>query len=253
MEIKLSAIVITKNEESKLYDCLESLSFADEIVVVDNGSEDNTILIAKKFTQKIYKLSKGGFSQLRNKGLEESIGDWVIYVDADERVTPELRNEIQRNIENTNSSFTCFAIPRKNIIFGKEMVHGGWWPDYVKRLFKKDTLTRWVNELHEEPEYKGSMGHLRESLLHLKHDSLSEMVEKTNRWSEIEAKLLFESRHPKMSWWRFIRIMLSELWLRLIIKKGFLDGIEGVIYTFYQMWSRFITYGKLWEKQKLSD
>ena len=75
------------------------------------------------------------------------------------------------------------------------------------------------------------------------------MVEKTNKWSEIEAKLLFEAGHPKMSWWRFFRIMATELWYRLIRLKGFLDGVEGVIYAIYQMWSKFITYGKLWEMQ----
>jgi glycosyltransferase involved in cell wall biosynthesis len=244
----ISGIVITKNEEEKIGGCLESLKkVADEIIVVDTGSTDETDQIAREKGAKVIKAT-GGFSDWRNKGAKRATGDWLLYIDADERIPPALRKEILEKVNNY-AEIALYAIPRKNIILGREMKHGGWWPDYVKRLMRKSAFKKWEGELHENPVVEGKLEHLKNPLVHLKHTKLSEMVEKTNKWSEIEAKLLFESGHPKMSWWRFFRIMFSELWYRLIKLKGFLDGVEGVIYAIYQMWSKFITYGKLWEMQ----
>jgi glycosyltransferase involved in cell wall biosynthesis len=248
MKNNISAIVITKNEEEKIGECLESLSWVDEILVIDTGSDDKTIEIATKKKAIVVSYSKGGFSDWRNQGAKEAKGDWLLYVDADERVTPLLRKEILKVVKNS-VKIALYAIPRRNIILGKEMKHGGWWPDYVKRLMKKSVFVKWEGDLHENPVVKGELGHLKNPLVHIKHAKLSEMVEKTNKWSEIEAKLLFKSGHPKMVGWRFFRIMATELWYRLIRLKGFLDGAEGVIYAIYQMWSKFITYGKLWEMQ----
>jgi hypothetical protein len=248
MKNNISAIVITKNEEEKIGDCLESLSWADEILVIDTGSDDKTIEIATKKKAIVVSYSKGGFSDWRNQGAKEAKNDWLLYVDADERVTPLLRKEILRTIKNS-ADIALYAIPRRNIILGKEMKHGGWWPDYVKRLMRKDALDKWEGDLHENPVVKGDLGHLKNPLVHIKHAKLSEMVEKTNKWSEIEAKLLLKSGHPKMAGWRFFRIMVTELWYRLIKLKGYRDGTEGVVYAIYQMWSKFVTYGKLWEMQ----
>lgn len=246
---KISVIVLAKNDEKKIGDCLKSVKWADEIIVVDTGSTDKTPSIAKKRGARVVKHTKGSFSDWRNKGAKEAKGDWLLYVDTDEGVTLALRQEIVKLLNGSIVEHSAYAIPRRNFILGREMKHGGWWPDYVKRLIRKDSLKRWKGELHENPVVEGEIGHLTNPFIHKKHDNLSEMVEKTNEWSEIEARLLFESGHPKMSWWRFFRIMATELWLRLIAKKGFLDGIEGIIYAIYQMWSRFITYGKLWELQ----
>lgn len=248
MKNNISAIVITKNEEEKIGECLESLFWVDEVLVVDTGSDDKTIQIAIKKKAIVVSFAKGGFSDWRNLGAKEAKGDWILYVDADERVTPLLRKEILKVIKNP-TDIALYAIPRRNIILGEEMKHGGWWPDYVKRLMKKDAFVKWEGDLHENPVVEGKLGHLKNPLVHIKHAKLSEMVEKTNKWSEIEAKLLLKSGHPKMAGWRFFRIMATELWYRLIKLKGFLDGTEGVVYAIYQMWSKFITYGKLWEMQ----
>ncbi len=138
---------------------------------------------------------------------------------------------------------------RSNIFLGREMRHGGWWPDYVLRLIKKDKLITWEGELHEQPKINAEIGKLKNPLVHTSHRSLEEMVEKTNQWSEIEAKLLFESGHPKMAWWRFISVGFREFWNRGIVKMGFLDGVQGIIEVIYQSFSRMITYAKLWEMQ----
>lgn len=249
MEIKISVVLATYNEETKIATCLDSVAWADEIIVVDNGSTDRTVEVVKKYKVKLFSLPKVGFSELRNFELSKARGNWILYVDPDEIISPVLADEINKVINNKPTA-SYYAIPRRNIILGKEMKHGGWWPDYVKRLFVRKNLRKWTGELHEEPSVVGEMGYLKSPMIHTKHNSLSEMITKTNKWSVIEAKLLYDAHHPKMVWWRFLRIMVSELWLRLIIYGGVLDGTEGIIYAFYQMWSRFITYGKLWEMQQ---
>jgi len=246
----ITAIIIAKDEERMLADCLKTLDWVDKILVIDNGSVDDTVKIAKRFKAKIVKLKrqkKPNFSEARNKGLKEADTDWVFYIDADERVTPELRSEIQKIIK--NPKYNAYAIPRRNIIFGREFKYTGQRPDYVKRLFKRSKLVKWVGDLHEEPVCKGGLGHLESSLIHDKHETLSEMVEKTNRWSEIEAKLMYDANHPPMNVRRFVSAMAREAWLRMIRQRAFLDGPEGIIYAIYQVFSRFTSYAKLWEMQ----
>lgn len=252
----LSVVIIAKNEEKKLQDCLESVKWAGEIILVDTGSTDKTIEIAKKYGAKVFHYEGGSYQDWRNKGLEEAKGKWILYVDADERITEKLKFHILLQVENyglhdedDEPIVNAYAITRKNIILGKVLKNGGQFPDYQKRLFKRSELKGWKGDLHEEPIYNGSIGHIQEPLLHIKHDNLSEMVQKTNKWSELEAKMLYSTGHPQMVWWRFIRIIMTELWIRLIKQGGVLDGVEGIIYGIYQSWSRFITYGKLWEMQ----
>lgn len=250
MEMKnISAIVIAKNEEVKIGECLESVAWTDEVVVIDNGSTDDTVKISEEHKAVVYKLPKGSYKDLRNTGLERVKGNWILYIDADERVTPLLAAEIQKLLKSKPEN-NVYAIPRRNIVLGKEMKHGGLWPDYVKRLFLKEKLSKWKGDLHEEPIFEGDIGHLKNPFVHVKHDNLHDMVEKTNKWSLVEAKLLLDSNHPKMSWWRFIRVILTEVWYRLIRLGGYKDGVEGFIYSIFQAWSKFITYAKLWELQR---
>jgi glycosyltransferase involved in cell wall biosynthesis len=232
MKNKISVIILVGEKiDKELFEkCLDSLSWADEIVKVETSD------------------LKGGFADWRNEGAKRASNDWLFYVDTDEEVTPSLKQEIIKTLEN-KINYSAFALPRKNILLGKEMHWGGWWPDYVLRLIKKNFLIKWKGELHEQPEIKGKVGKLREPLIHTSHRSLTEMVEKTNEWSEIEAKLLFNSGHPPMAWWRFFSVAFREFWYRGIVKLGFLDGIVGIIEIIYQMFSRMVTYAKLWEMQ----
>jgi len=251
---KLSIIIITKDEEKMIGDCLESIKWADEIVLVDSGSTDKTVEIAKKYGAKITTfLSKTpNYAEWRNKGLQETKGDWVFYLDADERVTPHLKEEIKSSIINHQPSIIAYAIPRCNFYLGRKMHYGGAWPDYVKRLFKKDKLKGWEGRLHEEPTFsggEGELGHLKEPMIHLTHRDLSSMVEKTRKWSKIEAELLYRAGHPPVTWWRILRIMLTEFWQRGVKLQGWRDGTVGWIEIIFQMFSRFITYARLWEMQ----
>lgn len=246
--MNISAIVIAKNAEDRIKRCLESLSWTDEVIVIDTGSVDKTIEIAKKYG-KVFITKEGGYSDWRNYGLEKANGKYLIYLDTDEEITATLREEIIKTVHNWPQGFGCFAIPRKNIIFGKILMHGGWYPDYVIRLFKKSELKKWEGKLHEQPVYNGTLGYLKSAILHQKEKTLSEMVKKTNRWSEIEASLMFEANHPEMNSLRFCSAMFREFWHRFVRNLAFLDGGEGIIMGMYQVYSRFISYAKLWEMQ----
>jgi hypothetical protein len=182
----------------------------------------------------------------------------VLYIDADERVTPDLKAEVlgilahpRHPALDAGSRFSAYAIPRENIILGKVLKHGGWYPDYVKRLYKKTKLKGWSGHLHEEPSFEGELGHLKNNLIHDKHETIPEMVEKTNNWSEIEAKLMFKANHPPMNIPRFITAIWREFYFRMIRSMAWRDGSIGIIMAMYQVYSRFISYAKLWELQNV--
>lgn len=247
--MSISAVVIAKDEEKMLPFCLKKLGWVDEIVVIDNGSSDATAKIAKAQGARVVAYPSGkNYSELRIKGREEAKSDWILYIDADERVTKELKKEI-KEIISSNNALGAYAIPRRNFVLGHELRHGGFWPDYQKRLFRKADLRLWKGEVHEEPDYKGDLGKLKNPMIHEKHETLSEMVEKTNYWSEVEGRLMFDANHPPMNIPRFLSAMFREFWLRMVVNKAFLDGKIGVIFAFYQVFSRFVSYSKLWELQ----
>ena len=231
MDVKISAIILVGGNYDKtlLGKCLDSISWCDEIVKIETDGIG------------------GSFADWRNLGAKRAKGNWLFYVDSDEVVSSNLK-EMMLQVTASNE-FSAYAIPRRNIFLGHVMRWGGWWPDFVVRLIKKDKLKGWFGELHEQPEITGNICHLKEPLIHESHRGLSEMVEKTNRWSEIEAKLLYDSGHPKMNVFRFFSAGFRETWYRGFVKLGFLDGTVGVIEIIYQTFSRLITYSKLWEIQ----
>jgi glycosyltransferase involved in cell wall biosynthesis len=245
----LSAIVITKNEEKMIKACLESVKFADEIILADNGSTDKTIEIAKKYTDKIIKYEGQDFSGLRNRAMEEAKGDWVLYVDADERVLEPLKLEILKLVQ--DDEYSAYAISRTNIIFGQKVDFGPYKKDRMIRLFKKDQFKTWIGKVHETGSFEGKLGYTKNSMLHLTHrDVDSILINKTFEWSRIDAKLRFDSGHPKMSGWRFIRILVTETFYYGIKRKGFWGGTVGVIDTFLSVFSSFLSYVRLWELQQ---
>lgn len=253
--MKISAIIQTKNEENMIEEALTSLDWIDEIVLIDDGSTDKTVQLAKKFKNVKFlapsdnKVAYSEYSVNKNLAALKTETDWLFFMDADERVTDKLRDEIL-TITSSENAKNAYAIPRQNNFLGKNMRWGGWWPDYVIRLIRKQSFEGFVGELHEQPRFKGELGYLKNPLTHITHRTLEEMVAKTNKWSNAEAKLLFDAGHPPMAWWRFISIAAREFWYRAILKLGFLDGMVGVIEIIYQMYSRMITYAKLWEMQE---
>ncbi|MBM3283674.1 glycosyltransferase family 2 protein [Candidatus Gottesmanbacteria bacterium] len=242
--MNISAIIITRNEEENIAECIESLDFTDEIVAVDNHSNDQTIAKAKLLKAKVYQVAGLDFSYLRNIGKEKAKSEWLLYVDADERISNDLAEEI-KVITAKPSTFSAFYVLRQNYYFGKL------WPNREKiiRLIKKEALIGWQGKLHETPIVAGKVGYLKAPLLHYTHRDLTSMVKKTNEWSEIEAQLRYKSGHPSMSWWRFFRVMISAFLESYFNNGGWKVGTTGLIESIYQAFSMFITYAKLWEKQ----
>ena len=246
---KVSVVIITRNEEEMIEDCLKSIGdWADEIVIIDDASTDATVEIAKKYKTKITLLSKKtDFFELRNQGLKKASGDWIFYLDADERLTTDLKKEIKEVIN--KPAFSAYVLPRRDFLLGKELHWGGWWPDYVKRLYQRTKLKGWQGEVHEEPVFEGELGYLKQPMIHITHRDLSSMVEKSKEWSKIEAQLLFKAHHPPVVWWRILRVMLSEFNLRFFRQQAWRDGVIGWIEGLFQVFNKFLIYGQLWEIQ----
>jgi glycosyltransferase involved in cell wall biosynthesis len=245
----LSAIIITKNEEDMIYECLKSLTFVDETIVVDTGNTDLTNQIAKKLGAQIISSHGADYSQFRESAISETSGDWLLYVDADERISPPLSDEILKEI-NSSNGFSAYAIPRHNYYLGKQMHYGGWGGDCVIRLFRKDQLIGWRGALHEQPRFSGQLSKLKSPLIHYSHRDLASMVNKTLNFTSYEAKTRLDSKHPNISWWRIFRVMFTEFWLRFVNLSAWRDGSEGTIDGMFQVFNTFIIYARLWEMQQ---
>lgn len=234
-----------------LVDCLESLSFCDEIIVIDGGSEDRTIEIAKKMGAKTFTLKTNDFSKLRNFGLAKAGYDWILYVDVDERIDDNLKTSIVHLTANNDrkQQLNAYFLKRKNFYFGSGERNE--WPyiEKMQRIFRRNTLVGWRGELHETPLFEGKVGELPGFLLHYTHRDLTSMLAKTIEWSKVEAQLRLKARHPKMTWWRFPRVMVSEFFNFYIRQGGWKVGTLGLIESIYQSFSIFITYARLWELQ----
>jgi len=247
---KLSGIVIAKNAEDLIANCLDSLSFCDEIIVIDNESTDRTKDVARRSGAKVHACIADDFAKIRNFGLEKAMGEWVLYVDVDERITKELASNINHQASVEDNDFSAFRIKRKNFYFGSSKKNE--WPhiEHLERLFRKSNLEGWYGKLHESPKIKGRIGELDGYLLHYTHRDLASMLEKTIKWSKVEAELRFKSGHPKMKWWRFPRVMLGAFLDSYIKQGGWRIGTVGLTESMYQSFSMFVTYARLWEMQQ---
>lgn len=246
--MKLSIIIIAKNEEEMIKDCLKSAAWADEVILVDTGSIDRTLEIAKEILPKvkIIKTKKGSFSDWRNLGFKKSQGDWVLYLDADERVSSK-RSVLAAC---KDGPFCAFRIPRENYYFGKRVKYGGSWPDYATRLFKRKSFTGWKGIIHESPKFKGKLGTLKNPLIHLTHRNIGSCLEKGLKWTRLEARLFYKAKHPPVTWWRLLKVAGQEFFKRAILLQGFKDGFVGIVEAMVQAINRLMVYIQLWEMQQ---
>lgn len=240
----ISAVILAKNEQSRIEKCLAGISWVDEILVIDNGSTDKTEVIAKRLGAKVVEATCRDFSQLRNLGKEKANGEWILYIDADEVVPEALHREILEHIK--SERLVAFYIRRKNHYLGHP------WPfqDKMQRLFLKSAIRGWHGAVHETATVNGPVGTLVHPLEHYTHRTLEEMLAKTNEWSEVEAKLRLDANHPPMTWWRLLRVMVTGFFESYIGQGGWRAGTVGLIESIYQGYSMFITYAKLWEMQQ---
>lgn len=246
----ISAIVFTfwQDEEIYLRGCLESLDFVDEIIVVDNGASQKTLDIAKKYTKNIFSSKSRSFAERHNLGREHAKGDWLLFIDADERISKSLKEEILNELK--NPKFDSYEFRRVNFYLGKQVRFGDRYPDFVARLFRNKNLIQWSGTIHESSELTGTKGKLESPFYHLTHRDIFSMVAKTINYSDLEADLRFKANHPPVVWWRFPRVFLTELFNRLVVHQGWRQGTEGWIDGMFQALSVFVVYARLWELQR---
>lgn len=245
----ITVIIHTKNEEKNIVDCINSVKLlSKKIVVIDMESQDKTVDLAKQQGVEVFSFPPSKYVEpARQFGIDRATTNWVLILDADERMTQELAEEINRKIK--NEEFSYYAIPRKNIFSGKWLRHGGWWPDRQIRLIDRRFLKKWPEEIHSTPVIDGKKGSLDNYMIHYFHGNLEKMVEKTLIFEDIESELLFKAGR-EVSTKTFFRKFLGEFYRRAIKNKGFLDGSIGIIESIYQAFSKTITYLFLFEKRK---
>jgi glycosyltransferase involved in cell wall biosynthesis len=242
----LSVIVITKNEERNIRACLKSVRWADEIIVVDSGSTDSTVDIAKEFTAKIFSRHWDGYGVAKNFGLSQCTGEWILSLDADERVTPELQKEILDRISSVDQKVVALSMPRRANFLGKWINHCEWYPGRVTRVFRRSTAQFTEEKVHERLEVFGETISLQSDLLHYTDPDLKCYFEKFNKYTSLAAEELVIRKKRFM----LIQLIVHPLWIFIrmyIIRLGFLDGIPGLILCVLSANYVFTKYAKLWE------
>ncbi len=231
-----------------IINCLDTLKWADQIILLDTGSTDRTKGLARRAGVEVIQAEGKNFAQWRNEAAKHAAGAWLFYLDADERVTPALTKAIQSRIRRPD--FDAYTVKRNNIHYGKWMQHGGWQTDILLRLMRRDRLKNWVGEVHEHAEITGRIGEIEEPLVHLTHRNLFDGLRKSIDWTDTEAQLLLAANHPKVSPLRLFKIVVFDFLNRLILRLAWKDGPEGVIEAMIQTMNRFLVYVRLWELQQ---
>ena len=247
---RISAVVIALDEAKNVAACLESLRWADEIVVVDSGSSDGTREIARRYTDKVYDVPWKGFGPQKQAAVELAGNDVVLNVDCDERVTVELAEEIGAILSGQGVA-AAYTVPRRTFLGGKEIRHCGWYPDRTTRLFDRTRARFSADLVHERVEVSGDTIPLKGHLLHYSFSGIGEMIPKINLYSDLSARQMFE---------RGRRCGIADLLLRpafaflktYVLRLGFLDGIEGVVISATTSWLAFAKYAKLRELSRAS-
>lgn len=248
--MRLSVLLVTYNEESTVREAIESVRWADEIVVVDSYSTDRTVEICRELGCRIFQRPWPGFREQKNFALEQCQGEWVLNLDADERVSPELKGAIQAALQDPKGC-AGFEIKRHTWFLGGWIDHSGWYPnDVVLRLFQKDK-GRWGGyEPHASVKVEGRVAKLEGDLYHYPYRDLAHHLEKLNRYSTSRAKALLEQGR-KCGVADLALRPVADMLKKLILKQGYRDGMRGLIVAFLTAFSVFLKYAKVWEARQL--
>ncbi len=248
---KISVIIVTYNESKRIRRCLESVKWADEIVVVDQSSLDGTAAICREYTDKVYVVPNKGFCEPdRPVALSKTSNDWVLYLDADEIVSVELRQEIE-STPAFSSQCECYYVARRNIYIGKWVKHSGWYPSRVLRLFKKDKVT-FSDNIHTDVMPKGICGYLKNDLIHYTYESVDEHVTKMIRYTGVTASQLYAKGERITAgnfFWKLFLLPVIYFFHRYVWLRGYGDGIRGLLIGAFTLAGVFATGAKLWELQ----
>ncbi len=245
--IPVSIIVITKNEEHNIEACLESARWAADIVVVDAESNDRTVEIARRYTEKIFIKPWMGFAAAKQFAVEQSEHTWIFWLDADERLLPESAAEIQTLIEQ-NPDHAAFTVARRAYFLGRWMKHSGWYPGRVARLFHKGRARFNFAAVHEGLEIRGSVGQLKHDLLHYTDPSIYHYFSKYNRYTTLAANELSEKGKKG----HLSDMLIRPAWLFIkmyLLRLGFLDGMQGLLLAIFSSSYVFTKYAKLREME----
>ncbi len=242
--MSVAAVVITKNEERNIEDCLASLRWADEIVVVDAESTDRTVEIAARFTPHVFVRPWPGYGPQKNFGFEQATADWLLVVDADERVTEPLREEIRRRLaEGPSGEIGGFEVPRRNFFYGRWIRGGGIYPDYQLRLFRRSAGRYDDVLLHERLHLAGRIERLTQPLDHYSMPGIREHVRKMARYTTLGAQEKLKSQ-SRVSWLDLAGNHLGTILKTYLLRGGYRDGVHGVIVALFAGMHTFVKYAK---------
>lgn len=247
--MKLSVTIITLNEEDNIKKCLDSIKeIADEIIVVDSGSTDKTVEIAKKYGVKVYERKFDNYSNQKNYAAEKTTGDWILSLDADEEINPELAEEIKKAIKATN--YSAYSMPRKNIILGRWIKYTRWQPEFDRHVWLwRKGRGKWLGEVHEELTVDGEVGRLKNAKVHYQYERVSDFMDMMNRYSEFDAGQRVK-KGIKFSYFRFFLDPIYNFLVRYIYRWGFLDGWRGFVLSYLMGIYHLNLWVKIWERQK---
>lgn len=245
---KLSVVVITRNEAANIRRCLESVVWADELIVVDSQSTDDTCAIARAMGADVLDHAWQGYGPAKAFGVTKTRNDWVLSIDADEALSPQLADEIQAALSD-DSAFDGYDMPRRTNFLGRWIGHSGWYPDRVLRLFDRQRGRVKALPLHESIEVQGDVGHLKGDLLHYCYPSLEHYLSKSNRYTTLGAEQAFAA--GKRAGWFDIVIRPPVAFIKQYVsKQGFRDGLEGFLVSFLSAVAVMVKYAKLRHLQK---
>jgi glycosyltransferase involved in cell wall biosynthesis len=246
----LSVVIITLNEEAKIRDCLGSVKWADEIIVVDSCSQDKTVEVSKEYTSKVYQREFTGFGEQKNFALSKARGDWILSIDADERVSPELQEEIERTLANPNA---CGYYMRVRSYFADKWIkHSGWWPDYHLRLFRRDCGRFSDRLVHEGVKVNGPTARLKNPLEHHPYSSISDLIKKADTYSTLGAQAMIAEGKNCTCCKALTHSILAFL-KTYFLKIGILDGWIGLVIAFSNAVGSFYKYMKCVEMKERED
>lgn len=249
--MKISAVVNTHNEERNIKRCLDSIKWADEIVVVDMESTDKTVALANKYGAKTLTHRYTRYVEpARNFAISKAKGDWILVLDADEEIPSSLAKTLQK-LARHPGGVSFFRLPRKNIIFSKWIKHSRWWPDLIIRFFKKGAVT-WSDKIHSIPLTRGEGKDLEpkeaNTIVHYHYESISQYLERLNRYTDVQLQELTEEKY-RFQWQDLIKKPTSEFLSRFFAGEGYKDGLHGLVLALLQAFSEFVLYLKAWERE----
>jgi glycosyltransferase involved in cell wall biosynthesis len=250
----LSVAIITYNEQANIRRTLESVKWAGEIIVVDSGSTDDTVSICREYTDKVFHRDWQGYGNQKNFAIDQSSGEWVLSLDADEPVEPALADEI-RVIISKPGSLDGYRIPRKTFFLGRWIRHGGWYPDYNLRLFRKGKGRFDERMVHEAVRVEGTIGRTRHAIEHYAYPDLESYLSTINKYSSLAVRVMAQKKIDpfKTSWINILFRPMFTFLLKYFFRLGFLDGKHGLVLNLFHAYYVFAKYAKAWEhRQKMT-